>query len=294
MKNSVITLFGEVLFDQFPNGFSVLGGAPFNVAWHLQAFGQNPQCISRVGTDPLGKKIRETLRLWGMNLEFLQQDAVYPTGLVQVTVEQGEPTFLILPDQAYDYIELQGLENIDNSGILYHGTLAVRSQTSRRTLESLKKRHQGKIFLDVNLRQPWWDKADVLEFIKEADWVKLNIDEFLVLQEDATELKPCLQKLLVNNRLEGVIVTRGEKGAVALTEDGEFYSVSPITSGDVVDTVGAGDAFCAVFLLGLNLGWSLTVIMERAQLFASAVVRGQGATVFDLGFYQPFIKAWGL
>ena len=37
-----IALFGEVLIDQFPEGQRILGGAPFNVAWHLQAFGQKP------------------------------------------------------------------------------------------------------------------------------------------------------------------------------------------------------------------------------------------------------------
>ena len=37
MQNDPITVFGEVLFDQFPDGANVLGGAPFNVAWHLKA-----------------------------------------------------------------------------------------------------------------------------------------------------------------------------------------------------------------------------------------------------------------
>ena len=53
-----LCIFGEVLFDVFPDGHQVLGGAPFNVAWHLQAFGQSPFFISRVGNDPQGKEIR--------------------------------------------------------------------------------------------------------------------------------------------------------------------------------------------------------------------------------------------
>ena len=48
-------IFGEVLFDRFPDGSIVLGGAPFNIAWHLQAFKQSPLFISRVGDDPLGQ-----------------------------------------------------------------------------------------------------------------------------------------------------------------------------------------------------------------------------------------------
>ncbi|MBA1332725.1 carbohydrate kinase, partial [Candidatus Endoriftia persephone str. Guaymas] len=47
-------IFGEVLFDCFEDGSRVLGGAPFNVAWHLQALGAAPLFISRVGDDSLG------------------------------------------------------------------------------------------------------------------------------------------------------------------------------------------------------------------------------------------------
>ena len=62
MKNSSRPcIFGEVLYDHFPDGSRVLGGAPFNVAWHLQAFGLAPRFISRVGDDAEGRKLRELL-----------------------------------------------------------------------------------------------------------------------------------------------------------------------------------------------------------------------------------------
>ena len=253
MKNQAITVFGEVLFDQFPDGSCVLGGAPFNVAWHLQAFGLHPQCISRVGKDALGDKIRETLQRWGMSLAFLQQDKVYPTGLVQVEVGQGEPVFSILPDQAYDYIELRGLDAIDHSGLFYHGSLAVRSATSRHTLSLLKQQHQGKIFMDVNLRQPWWNKADVLALIGDADWVKLNSHELQALVPDKSDLKTSMESLLSQYGLEGIIVTRGQDGALALDDTGRFFSVSPTKAVAVVDTVGAGDAFQLLSCLGCIL-----------------------------------------
>ena len=60
-------IFGEVLFDCFPDGSRVLGGAPFNVAWHLQAFGAEPLFVSRVGNDPMGRKIRDAMLQWGMD-----------------------------------------------------------------------------------------------------------------------------------------------------------------------------------------------------------------------------------
>ena len=92
MNNNRITIFGEVLFDRFPDGSSVLGGAPFNVAWHLQAFGQRPLFISRIGRDRLGDTIRSAMQSWQMDVLGLQQDEIYPTGTVQVAIEQGEPS----------------------------------------------------------------------------------------------------------------------------------------------------------------------------------------------------------
>lgn len=80
-----ICLFGEVLFDHFPDGKQVLGGAPFNVAWHLQALGQAPLFISRVGTDPEGEQIRRSMDDWGMDLGGLQTDPALPTGRVSVS-----------------------------------------------------------------------------------------------------------------------------------------------------------------------------------------------------------------
>jgi fructokinase len=295
MKNDPITVFGEVLFDQFPDGANVLGGAPFNVAWHLKAFGQSTQFISRVGTDTLGNQIRAAMQRWGMDVNFLQQDLRFPTGQVQVTIEQGEPSYAILANQAYDYIEMQEYGNVvGHTGLLYHGTLATRSETSRHTLAILKNLHQGKIFVDVNLRQPWWTKADVIKLINEANWVKLNIHELRALQEGSTDLKPSMEIFLSRYKLDGIIITYGEQGASALNNTGAFISVKPSTLTDVVDTVGAGDAFSAIFLLGLNLGWPLVETMERAQAFATAITNQQGATLNDLNFYQAFIKSWGL
>ena len=63
----------------------VLGGAPFNVAWHLQAFGQSPHFISRVGDDAAGETIRNAMHEWGMDMRGLQTDPERPTGRVEVS-----------------------------------------------------------------------------------------------------------------------------------------------------------------------------------------------------------------
>jgi fructokinase len=96
------------------------------------------------------------------------------------------------------------------------------------------------------------------------------------------------------HRLDGLVVTLGNKGAIALTEDGDRARVLPSQTLEVVDTVGAGDAFTSVLITGLSLDWPLDQILQRAQDFASMLVERQGATVHDRNFYQTMTTDWGL
>jgi fructokinase len=293
MNKERISLFGEVLFDHFPNGATVLGGAPFNVAWHLQAFDQSPRFISRIGQDFQGNAVLKAMQSWGMDISELQMDTTHPTGAVQITIEQGEPSYLILENQAYDFISAENVMSIRNyDGLLYHGTLALRNAVSRQALEKMKSQHQGKVFLDVNLRNPWWHKNEVLQWISTADWVKLNLDEFQSMQSDSGSIFAAMKKFQQTHDLEGLVVTSGKKGAHAVNINGEEVSVAPGFNVPVIDSVGAGDAFASVVILGIYLDWPLKLTMERAQSFASAIVGRQGATVKDSSFYHPFIKLW--
>lgn len=293
-QDETILVIGEVLFDVFQDGTQVIGGAPFNVAWHLQAFQQAPFFISRVGCDPSGETILQAMRSWGMKEDGLQRDEFYPTGVVAVTLATGEPQYAILDHQAYDFIDAGQLPADSGSGLLYHGTLAVRHETSRRALQELKSRHRGGVFLDVNLREPWWLLQEVEDWLSQADWVKLNREEFGLLHGFGEDLKRDMSECLQRHALQGLIVTQGEQGACALLASGEWLSVGPALQTEVVDCVGAGDAFAAVLLLGLARDWELSLTLQRAQNFASALVGRRGATVQDRCFYQPFVDAWGL
>jgi len=294
MINNQIAVFGEALFDQFPDGQQILGGAPFNVAWHLQAFNQRPCFISRVGNDVLGDKIRQAMLNWGMAVENLQTDPDYPTGTVQVTINNGDPGYDILAEQAYDFIAAQQPDVDRRYRVIYHGTLALRNRTSEQALRNLTARHQGKVFIDVNLRAPWWHKETVYQWLDKAQWVKLNDDELMHLAPQQNTVQDTMRWFLARHGLEVLVVTCGSRGALAVSQAGEFIEVVPVDDLAIADTVGAGDAFAAVLLLGMQHGWPLQLTMERAQSFASALVTKRGATVQDLSFYRPFIDAWNL
>ena len=294
MKQPRVCVFGEVLFDHFPDGKRVLGGAPFNVAWHLQAFGLAPRFISRVGADPDGDSVLAAMRGWGMDTQAVQIDAHRPTGRVSVKIADNEPAYDIVPDCAYDAIESRA-DLVPAGALLYHGTLATRAPVSRQTLDAItRETASGTVFLDVNLRPPWWDRADVRTRTRAADWVKLNADELALLAPDHSDLATQAGAFLAENNLKGLILTLGAEGAMAFMADGERIMVKPGNSVRVVDTVGAGDAFSAVTILGIISGWPLALTLERAQRFASQIVARRGATVGERAFYEPLLKVWEL
>ena len=83
-------------------------------------------------------------------------------------IQDGEPHYEIVADCAYDFIDGKLLEEKSTEGILYHGSLAVRNPVARAALQAIKARHQGKIFIDVNLRPPWWERETLLPLLHDG------------------------------------------------------------------------------------------------------------------------------
>ena len=284
-------IFGEVLFDCFPDGSRVLGGAPFNVAWHCQAFGLQPLFISRIGNDSLGHDVKSAMLNWGMDASGLQIDSTHATGIVDVSFDDGEPSYDIVENSAWDFIDHNMMPEIDRQSVLYHGSLALRNPLAASSLLNLKQQCNQSIFIDVNLRPPWWTPSLIESIMKNIRWIKLNVDELALIVPNGKDTETRVHYLLSHLDVELIIVTLGEAGAMAVTQN-ERCTVQPNKSSNVVDTVGAGDAFSSVLLLGLYKAWPLQQILDRAQQFASAVVGQRGATTQDKMFYKSFIETW--
>jgi fructokinase len=172
--------------------------------------------------------------------------------------------------------------------------LALRDATSRESLSRLKREYKCPVFVDVNLRTPWWNTARVYATAEDATWLKLNEYELDSLLPGQENLEQRCRQFLERFNLDAVFVTLGEKGALALDRDNHMYSTKPQENILIMDTVGAGDAFSSVLLLGLMNDWPLDTTMHRAQEFASAVVGQRGAITQDKKFYQTFSKKWHL
>ncbi len=288
---------GEVLFDAFPDG-DRLGGAPFNFAYHLHGLGASPQLVSRVGDDARGKRIRAAMATAGLDTDGLQRDPDRPTGWVTVTLDgNGGHRFTIHRDVAYDYLDggavaaMMATAPVD---LFYFGTLACRAPTSRAAILAAAAATPGRRFLDVNLRPDCWEIDPVRACLHHATVVKLNDEEVATLAPLLSlpdEEAAAVEALRTRFALEAVILTRGSHGAGWCGGDGWETCATPEV--EVVDTVGAGDAFAAVCALGLLRGWPPALCLERATELAAAVCTIRGACPGESAFYTPFREGWG-
>jgi fructokinase len=292
-------IFGEVLFDHFADGSRVLGGAPFNVAWHLRGFGANPLVISAVGDDHEGREVLERMTSWDLTTEGVQTDSTHPTGKVAATIVDGENRFEIAPGQAWDFVHADPAlraASEEPAGLLYHGTLALRAGESWNTLRSLWDKTEAPSFVDLNLRDPWWTKDKVEWCLSTADWIKLNETELAELSARSTasfgECRDAALGLARDHSIQGVIVTRGGEGALSVVDGKRIFDAKAPPISSLVDTVGAGDAFSAVVCLGLLHEWDHQTTLDRAAAFAADLCGIRGATTTDFGLYERHLGEW--
>lgn len=299
-SKKIIGVFGEVLADIFPDQ-TVLGGAPFNVARHLQAFGLYPVIITRTGQDALRTQLLQEMQRLKMDVSGLQVDAKYPTGQVKVKMTGDGHRFEILENQAYDYIHA-GMTHLMTMRfkpeMVYFGTLAQRNMPSRLALDRFLEDNKCPHFLDVNLRAPFYNSYRIKHSLLRSDIVKLNEEELEIIagyfKMDGTSLHNKAKQLAIEFGIKQMIVTAGAQGAWMLAGGNIIKAEVISTTKPLIDSVGAGDGFSAVCILASILNWDYVTMINRANEFASEVCRIRGAAPTDINFYKPFITDWKL
>ena len=291
----MISVIGEILFDEFPN-YRRLGGAPFNFAYHLKNFGFNVRFVSKIGMDDAGKEILHKLELARFNLDDIQVDEDHPTGSVNVQLDKsGAPQFDIISDVAYDYIEFipEYHSNIINAAqMIYFGSLIQRSKAGYENLQTFITRNSSETlnFYDINLRPGCYNNAIIEKSLTKTDILKLNISELGKLKQ-MLSLKvsndDLVYHLMETQSISTVSLTKGESGSELFTNQGCFNSETARAI-KVVDSVGAGDAYAAMLAAGLLEKWRPEEIVGRASLFASRVCEIKGAIPDSASFYEPF------
>ena len=262
--------FGEALIDEFPDR-RVVAGAPLHVAAHLVSFGWETSVVARVGDDADGRAIRERLERHGVGTSLLEVDPALPTGTVAVTLHPGGGhSFTIRRPAAWDAVK--GPAVTPAHDVVYYGTLALRDPRSRAALERVLAAGAVRL-VDANLRLPDYDAARVRFAVTHADVFKASAEE---LPEVARLLGvPADARALFDFGPEWVCVTRGAGGAELHHRDGRRWEL-PGRAVEVVDTVGAGDAFLAGLIDGLKATGGGGPALERAQAAAAAIVAQRG------------------
>ncbi len=277
---------GELLWDVFPDGRKVAGGAPFNFAFHCHQFGHEAVIVSRVGNDDLGRELREAVIGLGLSDEFIQTDGQHETGTVQVTLTDGQPSYRITENVAWDALEwnerVQNLASVCRA--VCFGTLAQRSEPSgttiRRFVTSSRSAETLRVF-DANLRQHYYTRDVLRASCELADIVKIADNELATLidliplthfDESAT-----IEELRQEFDLQAVYRTCGAEGVRFASKAGEIGSVSGVPT-QVIDTVGAGDAFTAAIVCGQLEGRTMLECVRFANQYAAKVCVHRGAT----------------
>ena len=265
-RSSVIVSIGEILWDIFPDS-ERLGGAPFNFAVHARRLGHRVIFLSVVGDDARGRRARERAAELGLPAEFILVVADAPTGTVTVRTDAaGQPDFTIHRPAAYDRLRFDPavLQRVAGAhpAWIYFGTLLQTDRAAhRQTLDLLQSIPSARRIYDVNLRTGCYTPKLVGELMALADTVKLN-------QEEAREF-PDLA------RFSAAAVTRGAAGCeIRIGGDRAECPGYPV---EVADTVGAGDAFAAAFVHGLEQGWNAAKTGDFANRLGALVASRRGA-----------------
>jgi fructokinase len=293
----MILAIGEILFDHFP-GYSRVGGAPLNFSWHLKKLGFPVRLLSRVGDDPEGRELQSLLKEGGFREEDLQVDPTRPTGTVNVSVDaEGVPAFEILPDAAFDHLEMDGSIRSalgHEPDLIYYGTLAQRTSKGCRFMEEVFS-HAGescRFLCDLNLRPDCWSANVVEASLARADVLKLNEEELAAIINlpggNVSEKDP-YRSLVDSYGIEMLAVTRGDRGSEIHSRNGSS-STGPVKGLAVADTVGAGDAYASILAAGYLKGWEPEKTLNVASLLSSAICRMEGALPHTDLFYDEFLE----
>jgi fructokinase len=285
-RRATVISIGEILWDVFPDG-PRFGGAPANFACSVAELARDRidvYAAGAVGGDDLGQRAFEALHLHGVQTRYVSI-VDRSTGKVRVKLDAaGRASYEFAAGAAWDNLSWSGgLEQLAaRADAVCFSTLGQRTEISRQTIQRFVQATPAACFrvLDINLRPPSWSEEIVLQSLQVANVLKLNDAELLALADmlrwSGADLE-LLQRLVDRFSLQLVALTRGAAGAILLSESGE-QSDLPGQPTVVVDTVGAGDSFAAVLVIGLLSGIPLAKINAWGNRVAAFVSSQAGAT----------------
>ncbi|MFF8290524.1 5-dehydro-2-deoxygluconokinase [Streptomyces sp. NPDC016309] len=252
-----------------------LGGSAANVAVAAARLGRRTALITRTGADPFGAYLHQELRDFGVDDRWVTPVEAYPTPLTfcELFPPDDFPLYFYrhpkAPDLEIHEHELD-LAAIAAARVLWTTGTGLSAEPSRgATLAALAHRAgNGTTVLDLDWRPMFWPGAEAARphyraALRHATVAVGNLDECEIATGEREPYAAARALLATGVRL--AVVKRGPKGVLAMTADGDTADVPPVPV-EVVNGLGAGDAFGGALCHGLLAGWDL----ERTVRYANA------------------------
>nr|WP_273378672.1 5-dehydro-2-deoxygluconokinase [Actinopolymorpha pittospori] len=275
---------GRVSVDIYPNDIGVrlpdvtsfakfLGGSATNVAVAAARHGRRSAVITRTGADPFGDYIHQALCGFGVDDRYVTPVAGLPTPVVfcEIFPPDDFPLYFYrypkAPDLEIHEAELD-FEAITAARIFWVTGTGLSEEPSRSTtMAALRARaHQAHTVLDLDYRPMFWSEPDearsvIGAAVEHATVAVGNLDECEIAVGTRDPDKAA--RALLDRGVELAVVKQGPKGVLARTRTEE--TVVPPVMVEVVNGLGAGDAFGGALCHGLLSGWDLHRIMRFAN-----------------------------
>lgn len=273
----MVVVSGEALMDIFASGRSpgglgleaCVGGSPLNVARGLARLGQAVAFLGALSNDFLGDRLLLALEEDGVQTRCtVRLEARCTLGLVGLD-PQGGPSYAFYGDRAADrLLPLSALQQVPQADAFHFGSFSMVVEPVASTLRALVQRESGRALIayDPNLRLQV--EPDIERWRQTLVWMLPHTHVLKISEEDLSQLYPGVEheskvQEWLNAGVSLVVLTRGAQGALAWRHTGAESRVPPSTV-EVVDTVGAGDAFQAGLLTALAERTALSVAALRA------------------------------
>jgi 5-dehydro-2-deoxygluconokinase len=275
-------VLGRVGVDLYPEQLSTplaevetfrrfVGGFAGNVATGLARLGVRVAIVSRVGADGHGEYVRTWLAAQGVDVRFLATDPYWPTPPTFCEVwppDRFPITFYRKPTAPDWQLEARDFDpdELARAPLLYATGTALAQSPSRETTLAALRAHRGTTIFDLDWRPTLWDDPTVFpalaaQAVEAADIVIGNEEEV-----DAGQVTD----------VPVLVLKRGERGATVF-EHGDETDV-PGFPVEVVNGLGAGDAFAAAFGQSLLRGASIVEAVRRGTVAGAIVASRLGCS----------------
>lgn len=268
------------------------GGAPANVAVALSRLEETPLFWTRLGSDPFGDFLADTLAAEGLPTDLVERDPEAKSGLAFVSLgEDAEREFSFYHDLTAETRFQPGTvddDTLESVSWVHFDGLSLDAEPSREAVLDLARRASESdaiVSFDPNARPERWEEFDFADSIHHAfeyaDVVKVTPEDMAAagVEGDAD----ALASHVLEHGPSTVLVTLGSEGSYAATNRSSPWTRGPTTVShpgydvDPVDTTGAGDAFTAGCIAGLVEGRGLEGTLAFANAVAARATTAAGA-----------------